>query len=172
MLDSVILTRNQAPWIVELYGDSDSPLLLRNLMAKWKLRFDSFDGGLLKSKNDALRLLANRLNFEDYFGLNWDALEESLLDVVSSEQASYVVLIENADQLLVDEQPRELATFIDIFESIGAAQSVIVDSISQIDQFRSPLHLVLNSTIDKRGQLSARFKRIERTLSRIQLRRE
>ena len=38
-------------------------------------------GGQLRRKHDVLRALARGLKFPDYFGWNWDALEECLRDL-------------------------------------------------------------------------------------------
>jgi len=50
-------------------------------------------GGRLRRKRDLLRALAEGLKFPDYFGWNWDALEECLGDLSWLDAPSGVVLL-------------------------------------------------------------------------------
>jgi hypothetical protein len=49
--------------------------------------------GRLRRKRDLLRALASGLKFPNYFGCNWDALEECLNDLSWLGQQSGIVLI-------------------------------------------------------------------------------
>jgi RNAse (barnase) inhibitor barstar len=50
-------------------------------------------GGRLRRKQDLLRALADGLKFPDYFGWNWDALEECLRDLSWLDAPDGVVLL-------------------------------------------------------------------------------
>lgn len=57
---------------------------------------------------------AHVLDFPDWFGHNWDAFEECLF---TADPRTVVVL--DADQVLVDEEPRQLATFLAIVDTVS-----------------------------------------------------
>jgi RNAse (barnase) inhibitor barstar len=63
---------------------------------------------------------AAAFHFPSYFGHNWDALEECLLDLDwLSSVSGFVTLVRNADQLLAREATA-LPTFLDILKTAAA----------------------------------------------------
>src|SRR5262249_4249102 len=58
------------------------------------------DGGQCATKDALLRTLARTLDFPAHFGLNWDALEDSLTDLEWLPAAGYVLVISEAHRLL------------------------------------------------------------------------
>ena len=75
--------------------------------------------GRLRRKRDLLRALANEFKFPQYFGYNWDALEECLNDLSWLGEQSSVVLVHKY-MPLVDERQRN--TYIDILRHAQANQ--------------------------------------------------
>jgi len=63
---------------------------------------------------------ARGLGFPDYFGHNWDALEECLGDVLHppghADAAELLLVVEEAELLLVAEPPAALATLLSILD--------------------------------------------------------
>src|SRR5690554_1403318 len=47
----------------------------------------------VENKSDLLRVVATALKFPDYFGMNWDALDECLVDLEWMPSSSGYVLI-------------------------------------------------------------------------------
>src|SRR5512146_2694235 len=75
----------------------------------------------LKGVHDKQALLdavAGALKFPDWFGDNWDALEDCLTDLSWNKARGYVVLLEHCAEL-VKRAPHDLATAIEIFESVS-----------------------------------------------------
>lgn len=68
------------------------------------------DGRVLGDKDALLTAVGHALNFPDYYGANWDALEECLGDL-SWYQGPLALLITHADSLPADLR----ATLEDIF---------------------------------------------------------
>jgi RNAse (barnase) inhibitor barstar len=62
---------------------------------------------------------ARALDFPDYFGHNWDALEECLADLEWLPAKGYILLITDAGRVLPDEE--EYETFIEILRDAGEA---------------------------------------------------
>ena len=72
------------------------------------------DGRLLGDKDALLTALGAALHFPDYYGANWDALEECLSDL-SWHDGPLSVLITHADSLPADLR----ATLEDIFTEVA-----------------------------------------------------
>ena len=62
---------------------------------------------------------ARALEFPDYFGHNWDALEECLADLEWLPAKGYILLITDAGCVLPDEE--EYETFLEILRDAGEA---------------------------------------------------
>jgi RNAse (barnase) inhibitor barstar len=63
---------------------------------------------------------ARALDFPDYFGHNWDALEECLTDLEWLPAKGYVLLITNAAHVLSNDEA-EYETFLEILRDAGEA---------------------------------------------------
>ena len=63
---------------------------------------------------------ARALDFPDYFGHNWDAFEECLIDLEWLEAKGYVLLITDAGCVLHDDE-EEYETFLEILRNAGEA---------------------------------------------------
>lgn len=79
-------------------------------------RLPVLDGRVLRDKDGLLAALGWALEFPDYYGVNWDALEECLTDM--SWRAGPIALhVEHAEALA----PELLHTFMDIFADAAKA---------------------------------------------------
>ena len=63
---------------------------------------------------------ARALDFPDYFGHNWDALEECLADLEWLPAKGYILLITNAECVLPDNE-ENYETFLEILRDAGEA---------------------------------------------------
>jgi hypothetical protein len=64
------------------------------------IRLASIDGGRVESKQDLMAAISTALEFPDYFGGNWDALDECLRELGSWRQADgHVLAVEHGDGL-------------------------------------------------------------------------
>jgi RNAse (barnase) inhibitor barstar len=64
--------------------------------------------------------IAEALEFPDYFGHNWDALEECLTDMEWLSGRGYVFVFTEAELILLDEED-EFATFLEVLNDAGEA---------------------------------------------------
>ena len=63
---------------------------------------------------------ARALEFPDYFGHNWDALEECLADLEWLPAKGYILLVTNAEGVLPEDE-EEYETFLEILRDAGEA---------------------------------------------------
>ena len=69
-------------------------------------------------KQGLLDAIANALKFPEWFGGNWDALEDCLTDLSWLKANGYVVLLEHCGEL-VRRAPHEFAMSTEVFESVA-----------------------------------------------------
>lgn len=62
--------------------------------------------------------LAEVLEFPDYFGHNWDALEECLADLEWMPAKGYVLVFTDSELILPDDE-EEFATFLEVLNDAG-----------------------------------------------------
>jgi RNAse (barnase) inhibitor barstar len=92
--------------------------------------------GRLRRKHDLLRAVASGLKFPDYFGWNWDALEECLCDLSWLDAPAGIVLLHKYLPL-ANKRQRQI-----YFEILHHAQA----------QQKIPLRIVLpQSTVDPKS---------------------
>jgi len=80
--------------------------------------------------------LARALEFPDYFGHNWDALEECLSDLGWLPAKGYVVLITEAQSVIPGDE-EEYETLLEILNNAGEAWS----KGQTADERRAPFHV-------------------------------
>ena len=71
------------------------------------------EGKNIARKEQLLNHVATALRFPDYFGGNWDALEECLADMEWVDAPGYVIYYDHIDPLL-EAHPDQFATFVEI----------------------------------------------------------
>jgi hypothetical protein len=117
------LQSTKKPWAHLLIVQDGRKLdLAQHMPANFAVRIVS--GAKCKTKSGLLAEFARALSFPDYFGHNWDALEECLADLDWLPARGYVIMVTEADQVLTkldDEDDYE--TFIEILSEAGEAWS-------------------------------------------------
>ncbi len=77
------------------------------------------NGRLIDSKKALFDHIAKEMMFPDYFGNNWDALEECMRDLIEAVPASgYIVLFEDA-HIFCNAAPDDFLTFVDIVAGVA-----------------------------------------------------
>jgi len=71
------------------------------------------------NKQELLDAIARELAFPDWFGSNWDALEDCLTDLSWCVASGYVLILANAGAFAAA-QPEEFETALEVFD--GAAE--------------------------------------------------
>jgi len=77
-------------------------------------------GGKCRTSGGLFAEFSRALNFPDYFGHNWDALEECLADLEWLPAKGYVLLLTDAE-LVLSEDEEDYATFLEVLSDAGEA---------------------------------------------------
>lgn len=80
---------------------------------------------------------ARALNFPEYFGHNWDALEECLADLEWLPARGYILLITDA-QAVIEDNEEEYETLLEVLNDAGEAWSKGQTTSGQ----RAPFHVL------------------------------
>lgn len=90
---------------------------------------------------------ARALKFPDYFGHNWDALEECLADLEWLPAKGYVLAVTDAEQVLTQEE-EDYSTFLEVLSDAGEAWAAGQAGPGS----RRPFHVIL--TVSKPQRLT------------------
>ena len=113
------LQSTKAPWTSLLVVKAGQrPESLMRLPAGFALKV--IKGRHCKTPTHLFEEFARALEFPDYFGHNWDALEECLADLEWLPAKGYVLLITDAGCVLPDDD-EEHETFLEILRDAGEA---------------------------------------------------
>jgi len=77
-------------------------------------------GGKCRTPAGLFAEFSQVLKFPDYFGQNWDALEECLADLEWLPAKGYILLFIAAEKILPDEE-EDYATFLEVMSDAGEA---------------------------------------------------
>src|SRR5262249_6807368 len=77
----------------------------------------TLDGTNIRSKSDLLSMLSRIMCFPDYFGSNWDALEECLRDLAWVPARGYIIQFTHADDFI----KTSLSDFHDFVQIVQSA---------------------------------------------------
>lgn len=114
-----LLSRQQPSFLIGVGDVADCYTIQYVLNIKVKKNFVAriFRGAKLSTYNGLLNEISASLQFPDYFGENWDALEECMCDLEwLNEPDGYTMIFTNSDKILQDESLSTFETFVDIFD--------------------------------------------------------
>jgi RNAse (barnase) inhibitor barstar len=94
--------------------------------------------------------MAHALAFPDYFGHNWDALEECLADLEWLPAKGYVLCFTNAESILPDDD-EDFATLLEVISDAGETWAS-----GRAGQRPSPFHAVLAVSEPEKSKLMHR----------------
>lgn len=108
-------------------------------------------GSKMRSVQGLMNEFGAAFQFFDGFGENWNALEECLeyLDEWMPAQA-YILVIEQAEELLCDEKQDQMFAFLQTFHAVGEWWARPVVDNERFNRESVPFHVVMNgSQIDR-----------------------
>ncbi|MHB1924769.1 MAG: barstar family protein [Acidimicrobiales bacterium] len=110
------------------------------------------------------------LEFPDYFGSNWAALDECLRDLDWLPPSDpYVLILLNAAELLADEAPSALRTLLEIIAGAAETWGRPVELGEWWDRPARAFHVLFQEQVSRREELVARFRGVDHQLEWIEL---
>lgn len=103
--------------LLDIDGPPEAPEAAARALGFFCVRID---GGSVPDGAALLARLARELQFPDYFGANWDALQDCLTDLPDWLPASGYLLVFTEAGALCRRRPGELAAFKDVLASAAS----------------------------------------------------
>lgn len=156
MIDWTPLMRPQPPWLLWFVGDDAAVIWRAPLPPRTVIRRSR--GSAMRTREELFSELATSLSFPDYFGRNWDALEDLLTDYAWMPASGYVLIISEANELLAAEPASELQLLLHIMRDVAdewAQPEVLPDGVERPP---TPFHLVLQVSASRAEEAFARIK--------------
>ncbi len=109
------------------------------------------DSNKCRSSRELFSEFARALKFPGYFGNNWAALDECITDLDWAPAKGYVLIVKDADQLLVEGNQNDYSSFVHIMKRAGEEWSV--EQVGEWPRKPTPFHvLLIVSDIRKRSR--------------------
>ncbi len=116
-------------------------------------------GKKMKRREDCFNEFSAAFQFPDYFGENWDALEECLYDLEWLPAKGYVVFVLNTGDVLKEEPSRQFEIFTEVLSEVASQWSRAENP--------KPFHVLLQTTETELATLWERSKSL--TLSKADI---
>jgi RNAse (barnase) inhibitor barstar len=113
------LVKPVPPWILRLSGEKIDHGQTERTLAEYGITARVLNGGRMRTTDELFSEFSSRLDFPDYFGRNWDALDETLADLSWLPGLAYAVMIEEAGQLLEEEPGSETEVLFRLVEYVA-----------------------------------------------------
>ncbi|WP_369744483.1 barstar family protein [Paenarthrobacter sp. AMU7] len=103
-------------------------------------------GRKMRERQSLMDEVGAALQFPSYFGENWDALDECLSDLDwMLPVTSLALLIQDAEQVLADENPDQLQIFVSLLRNAISTFAEAVELGEVWDRPPIPFHVVLQA---------------------------
>lgn len=109
------LTQAQKPGIYQ-FRSKASPDFLRAEADRQGWRLFVLDGSKISTKKTFLEKIARAIKFPSYFGMNWDALGDCLIDMEWSPGAGYILVFQSPERF-ISTSPDDWQVALDIFKT-------------------------------------------------------
>jgi RNAse (barnase) inhibitor barstar len=148
------LSRPIAPWLLLQVASRDDAYAL-----SWKAQDAGAIARVVRGKKtetlgDFFDEFAAAFQFPAYFGENWPALHECLIDLGWVRGPAYAVIVSDSEHLLAREDPNSLASFLKLAAMAGESWSTPTHAGDPLPHGQVPFHVVLQC--DEAGLLVLR----------------
>jgi RNAse (barnase) inhibitor barstar len=103
----------------------------------------------MRSTTGLFSEVATQLDFPDYFGRNWDALEECLADLAWLPPGPYTIVIARASEFLNDGSRDERELFLRLVKNVASEWATPIRSGEAWDRPAVPFHLVFQDSPER-----------------------
>jgi RNAse (barnase) inhibitor barstar len=144
------LRSTQPPW-VELLVLKNGQTYEKLYDQPWGFVVKTINGKMCKSEKQLFSEFARIFEFPSYFGRNWDALDECITDLEWMPAHGYLILINNADEVLANAEGK-YDVLLRVLKRAGEEWAT-----PQAGQWRRPaipFHVLLIVTEEKKAKRS------------------
>ncbi|ADI37989.1 barstar family protein [Waddlia chondrophila] len=114
----------------------------------------------MSNLDDLYREFAAAFKFPDYFGYNFNALDECITDLEWLPADGYLLVIKNSDRLLSKEPNDILESFLSILDSAGEEWATPIVQGEDWDREEVPFHVLLELDKGKVPSFQSRLKNL------------
>jgi RNAse (barnase) inhibitor barstar len=146
------------PWWYSFYGDPRSVDALAVELEAEPAVVRLLRGSAMRTLDALFDEVATALDFPQYFGRNWDALDECLADLSWLPAPAYVLLISDSIELLADEPPKQFEILLKVLDRVAAEWSRPIAVGQPWDRPAVPFHVTFCETQAGASRLRQRFE--------------
>lgn len=161
MITEGILTKPEAPWLLLTKGHK------KRALPKGFSIFE-LDALQMKNLNGFYDEISSALKMPDYFGRNFNALDECLTDLEWLSSNGYLIVVRNAELLLSDETFDSLEGLLSIFSKAGKEWAIEVNEGNPWDRKAIPFHVILEISEDADSDSIVKYQNMEPPIAFIQ----
>lgn len=143
MIDTAIFAKPDAPWVIRDQGQFDELVARLKRSGNGSCLF-ILHGSAMRTLNSFYDEIIRVLRFPDYFGRNFNALSECLSDLEWLNCNRFILLFEEAEDLLADEPIELLDAFVDMLQRIGEEWSQPICVGEAWDRGAVPFHVIFH----------------------------
>jgi RNAse (barnase) inhibitor barstar len=155
------LVKPTPPWTLGFASDALSPVQAELALAEYGVTARVLNGAQMRNASALFDEFALRFYFPEYFGHNWSALKDCLVDLAWLPGIAYAVVIQQARYVLEDEQESKTALFLSLIDDVALEWAAPISRGEDWDRPAIPFHLVLHETSAHLPALMARLQRID-----------
>ena len=116
-------------------------------------------GRNMRTEDALLNELSAALQFDNVFGDNWNSADEDMTAIYEWMPGdAYIIFVRNAQEVLCDEEPDRLRTFLEVMNHAGEDWSKPVTDNRQYNRPAVPFHTVITYPINKKQEVSDRYQ--------------
>jgi RNAse (barnase) inhibitor barstar len=129
------------PWFQLLVLQQGQEVDLENRLSEISgFSVRTIDGKRCKNHCELFSEFSRALKFPAYFGNNWAALDECITDLEWAPAKGYVLLIKDAEELLIEDSQEECSKFIRIMKKAGEEWSI--PQVGEWPRGATPFHIL------------------------------
>jgi RNAse (barnase) inhibitor barstar len=126
------------------------------------------DGRKMNDADSLFTEFAAALSFPDYFGRNWEALDECLADLSWVPAMGYVLLITDSSEVLVGSS-REWEILVDTLVRVAEEWAEPVDLGEPWDRPKVPFHTIFHDRPENEMALKNRLSKFKSQMADLRL---
>jgi len=154
MIPLEFTSRTGAPWLFVTHGRVTQDDIPKHIL------FLELDAVSMTNLDGMYRGFVRAFEFPDYFGFNYNALDECLNDLEWLPAKGYLLFIRNADHLLKEESDEVLEGLLSILDSTGKEWATPITGGNIWDRPAIPFHTIFELKDYKISRIVSSLERL------------